>query len=56
MNDAVRIGLFSKRFAPAQCLTLDSGSSLEFAGTQIQATQGVGCLMQKGNIKRLRST
>jgi hypothetical protein len=56
MNDAVRIGLFSKRFAPAQCVTLDSGSSLEFAGTQIQATQGVGCLMQKGNIKRLRST
>jgi hypothetical protein len=54
-NDAVRIGLFSKRFAPAQCITLDSGSSLQFDGTAIEAAEDVGCLMQKGTIKRVRT-
>ena len=49
-KDAVRTGLFNGRFAPARCLTLNSGSMLHFDGTRLEKAESVGHLRANGVI------
>lgn len=55
-RDQVRIGVFRERFAPARCVTLDSGSVLHFENTEVHAAEAAGCLMPDGRIARLRAS
>jgi hypothetical protein len=43
-NEPIRTGLFSRRFSPARCLTLDNGAHLLFEGA---------ALRDCGNVRRL---
>ncbi len=54
-NDAVRVGLFSRRFSPATAVTLDSGSVLQFEGTGFQRAVDVRRLTNKGRLARVRT-
>lgn len=55
-NDTVRVGLFSSRFAPSTCVTLDNESMLQFDDDRILRADGVGTLTAKGRITGLRLT
>jgi uncharacterized membrane protein len=54
-RDTLRVSLFSGRFSPAQCVTLDSGACLRFEGQAVAAAQRIDCLTSRGGITRLRS-
>lgn len=47
-KDTVRTGLYNKRFAPARCVTLDSGTSLCFAGDRIVSAKHAAYLTAEG--------
>jgi hypothetical protein len=55
-KDRVRIGVFRERFSPARCVTLNSGSVIQFDGTALRDAEAAGCLMPDGRIARLRAS
>lgn len=38
-KDEVRVGLMSRRFSPATCITLDSGAQLHFSGRKLKRSE-----------------
>lgn len=55
LGDKIRVALFSRRFAPAACLTLDSGSLLRFKDGRIVAAEGVRRLSRSGALRKVRA-
>jgi len=55
-NDDVRIGLFCRRFSPATSVTLDSGSLLQFEGTEFRKAVDVRRLTNKGRLARVKTS
>lgn len=53
-NDRVRIGLFSRRFAPAASLTLDNGAMLHYRDGQPVSATGVKRLLRSGRFRKAR--
>lgn len=53
-RDRVRLALFCRRFAPASCVTLDSGSVLMFDGERIRRAKGARQIMAGGRLRRVR--
>jgi hypothetical protein len=47
-GDPVRSSLFSRRFAPAECLTLDNDSYLLYQGEKLECSDGARRLTQDG--------
>lgn len=47
-EDRTRLALFSRRFAPSRCLTLDNGSMLKFEAGRVTAAGGVRRLTRAG--------
>lgn len=54
INDAIRVGLFARRFAPATSVTLDSGSVLQFSGTRFERVEGARTLSRRGKLTKVR--
>jgi hypothetical protein len=52
--DRTRVALFCRRFAPAACLTLDSGSMLRFDDGRLSAATGVRQLSRNGTLRKVR--
>ncbi len=52
--DKTRVALFCRRFAPAACLALDSGSLLRYQNGRIVAAEGVRRLSQSGALRKVR--
>lgn len=52
LNDRVRVGLFSRRFAPAKCLTLDSGAMLQHRDGKLVAVDGARRLLRSGSVRK----
>lgn len=55
-RDLPRISLFDRRFSPAICATLDSGSFLLFEGQTLRACEAAKRMTRNGKLKRLRAT
>ena len=55
-GDVARIGLLSRRFAPLRCLTLNSGSMLQFDGATLRAATDVRRLSRNHGLRRLRAS
>ena len=55
LSDKIRVELFSRRFAPASCLTLDSGSMLRYRSGRIVAAEGVRRLSGSGALRKVRA-
>jgi hypothetical protein len=53
-KDAVRIGVFNRRFSPARCVTLNSGALLHLDDGGIREASQVGYLAGSGTIRKLR--
>lgn len=47
-EDRTRLALFSRRFAPSRCLTLDNGSLLKFASGRVVSAHNVGRISHAG--------
>lgn len=56
VKDRIRLSLFSRRFAPAACITLDSGSALTIAGERITHAAGAKQIAASGRLRRVRPT
>lgn len=54
-KDLVRIRLFSRRFAPASCMTLDNGSLLSYAGETLRDSEAAKRITRNGRFKRVRA-
>jgi hypothetical protein len=54
-KDPVRTGLFSSRFAPARCITLNNGSQLHLEGGKVVEALRVGQLRPNGVIASLNA-
>ncbi len=54
MRDALRIGLFDRRFSPAICATLDNGSFLLFDGDTLVDSEAARRMTRNGKFRRLR--
>ncbi|HZW60393.1 MAG TPA: Type 1 glutamine amidotransferase-like domain-containing protein, partial [Woeseiaceae bacterium] len=52
-RDAVRVDLLQRRFAPARCVTLDSGAQLLFAGDRLASASLARRLAHGGRLTRL---
>jgi hypothetical protein len=55
-KDAVRTRLFNGRFAPARCVTLNSGALLHFGDGRVQRAVDVGYLNTNGKISELAAS
>jgi len=55
LGDKVRTALFCRRFAPAACLTLDSGSLMRYADGRVAAAHGVRRLSRSGSLRKMRA-
>ncbi len=55
LSDKIRVALFCRRFAPAPCLTLDSGSLLHYQNLRIVAAEGVRRLSRSGTLRKVRT-
>ncbi len=55
-KDRVRVGVFRERFAPARCVTLNSGAAIRFADQKLVAAEAAGSLMPDGRVARLRGS
>lgn len=55
-NEPVRSSLFSRRFSPATCLTLDSGSLLRVDGDKVTRSESVRHVSREGKFVRVRTT
>ena len=49
-NDPIRNSLFSRRFAPSACLTLDNGAHLLLEGVKVTASEHVNHLARDGSL------
>lgn len=56
VNDRIRLALFSRRFAPAACITLDSGSVLTLEGGRIVGASDTKQIAASGRLRRVRRT
>lgn len=54
-RDLLRVGLFDRRFSPAICMTLDSGSFLLFEGETLRDSDAAKRMTRNGKFKRVRS-
>lgn len=54
-NEPVRSGLFSRRFSPAACLTLDNGSLLRMDGDKVTRSESVQHVSREGKFERVKS-
>jgi hypothetical protein len=54
-SDRVRMQLLARRFAPAACVTLDSGATLRFTGERITAADNVRQVTENGKLRKVRS-
>lgn len=52
-RNRIRIALFSRRFAPAICCTLDNGSLIQLENSRVTAANRSTVLMRSGRIKAL---
>ncbi|NNE59663.1 MAG: type 1 glutamine amidotransferase-like domain-containing protein [Woeseia sp.] len=55
LNDAIRVDLMSRRFSPGVCVTLDSGSRIEFDDNRLAAGSTARQLKKGGRITKLRA-
>lgn len=55
LRDSLRIGLFDRRFSPANCVTLDNGSYLLFEGETLRDSGAARRMMRNGKFKRVRA-
>ncbi len=55
LSDKIGVALFCRRFAPAACLTLDSGSLLRYQDGRIVAAEGVRRLSRSGALRKVRA-
>jgi len=53
-KDPVHVGLFCRRFAPADCLTLDNGAILHYRDGRLDAATGVRRLLRGGKSRKVR--
>jgi hypothetical protein len=56
VKDRIRLTLFSRRFAPAACITLESGSVLTLEDERIVRAAGVRQIAASGRLRRVRPT
>ncbi len=54
-KDLVRIKLFSRRFAPASCMTLDNGSLLLFESETLRNSEAATRITREGRFRRVRA-
>lgn len=54
-GDRVRVALMHRRFAPALCVTLDSGSGMMFDGTQLLHNDLARRMTREGKLTRIRT-
>lgn len=54
-KESVRTSLFSRRFAPAACMTLDNGSLLLFEGKTLRDSEAAKRITRDGRFKRVRA-
>jgi len=54
-KDLVRIELFSRRFAPASCMTLDNGSLLLFEAETLRDSDAAKRITRNGKFRRVRA-
>lgn len=54
-GDRLRIGFMARRFAPDTCVTLDSGTSVEFGGKALKRVDAARTLTRNGRVQRLRA-
>ena len=53
-KDRIRMGIFSRRFAPSLCLTLDNGALLEYGEGRLESAAGVRRLMRGGTLRKVK--
>ncbi len=54
LSDKIHVALFCRRFAPAACLALDSGSLLRYKNGRVAAAEGVRRLSRSGALRKVR--
>ena len=54
-NDLIRSSLFSRRFSPATCLTLDNGSLLKMQHGRVRESQSVQHISRDGRFVRVKA-
>lgn len=54
-KELVRVSLFSRRFSPAACVTLDNGASMHFDGEKLRESVAAKRLTRGGNLRRVRA-
>lgn len=54
-RDLLRVSLFDRRFSPAICTTLDSGSFMLFEGETLRDCEAAKRMTRNGRFKRVRS-
>jgi hypothetical protein len=54
-NETIRTSLFSRRFSPSTCLTLDNGAHLLLNGEKVVASEGVNHLTREGRFHRVQA-
>ncbi|MGB5331263.1 MAG: Type 1 glutamine amidotransferase-like domain-containing protein [Woeseiaceae bacterium] len=55
LGDSLRIGLFDRRFSPANCVTLENGSYLLFEGETLRDSEAARRMTRSGKFKRMRA-
>ena len=55
LSDKIGVALFCRRFAPATCVTLDSGSLLRYQDGRIVAAEEVRRLSRSGALRKVRA-
>ncbi len=54
-DDHLRISFMARRFAPDTCVTLDSGTAVEFSGRALVRVDAAKALTRNGRVRRLRA-
>ena len=55
-KDRARVGIFSDRFAPADCITLNNGSLFHFDEKRVHRVEKTSRLSSQGDIQELHTT
>ena len=55
LRDSLRIGLFDRRFSPADCVALENGSYLLFEGETLRDSEAARRMTRNGKFKRMRA-
>lgn len=53
-NRQTRLALFSRRFAPARCITLDNGTQVELDGDRVVKAHGAQSITRRGKFSLVR--